>query len=70
MYQKYLFQKLNEIKNAFIFVEKETKFEQWNDIYECLSRLPECSDPAEAPMPAQAPAGPPTPGQPPTAAAV
>ena len=67
MYQKYLYQKLNEIKNALIFMGEESKFEKWNDIYEFLSRLPECSDPTKAPMPALTPAGPPPPGQHPTA---
>ena len=43
LFQVHLYQKLNDIKNAYILSEKQGKFEQWNDIYVYLSRLPECT---------------------------
>ena len=65
-YQKYLYQKLTEMKNAYILMGKMYKFDKWNNIYDCMSRLPECCALTVALWPAQAPAGTAPQDQPPT----
>ena len=53
-FQKYLFHKLTDIKNAYLLMGKEYRFDSWNNIYIFLSRLPGCIDNNnEAIMPAQ-----------------
>ena len=50
LFQKYLFNKLNELKYALAYAETE-KFDQWFVIHDYLSRLPSCTEQEAAPMP-------------------
>ena len=52
-FQTYLFHKLTDIKNAYLFMGKEYRFDSWNNIYVLLSRLPGCDNNHEAIMPTQ-----------------
>ena len=54
------------MKNAYILMGKMYKFDKWNNIYDCMSRLPECCALTVALLPAQAPAGTAPQDQPPT----
>ena len=53
LFHRYLFAKLNDQRNAFIYSGKMHQFNQMNVIYNCLSRLPGCSAQNEAPLPDQ-----------------
>ena len=54
IFQKYLFLKLNELKEAFNYRGKNSEFDQFAHIYACLSRLQECTELLdEAPTPTQ-----------------
>ena len=54
IFQKYLFIKLNELKEAFQYRGKISEFDKFSCIYECLSRLLECTELLdEAPTPTQ-----------------
>ena len=67
IFQKYLFKKLNDLKNALAYIENQ-KFEQWLVIYDYLSRLPSCTEQEAAPLPPiQPPTGTLTPHQAPAA---
>ena len=52
IFQKYLKSKLEDLKDAYIYIEKEKQFNQWNNVYVYLSRLP-CNAINEAPLPTQ-----------------
>ena len=51
LFKKYLFNKLNDLKNALSYAENDNQFSQWYIIYDSLSRLPSCSEQEAAPMP-------------------
>ena len=54
IFQKYLFLKLNELKEAFIYRGKMSEFSKFALIYDCLSRQQECTELLdEAPTPTQ-----------------
>ena len=50
IFQSFLKSKLDDVKDAYLYAQKENKFNQWNNIYTCLSRLP-CTATNEALLP-------------------
>ena len=50
-FQSFLKFKLDDLKNACLFEEKETKFDKWLIIYDCLVRLCTGTNPNAAPLP-------------------
>ena len=52
--QKFIYLKLTEHKDALFYGGKIVQFQDWNDIYDCLSRIPECTAQDVALSPTQA----------------
>ena len=56
LFKKYLFNKIDDLKNALTYADNDNQFNQWHDIYYYLSRLPSCSEQEAALLPlSQAP---------------
>jgi hypothetical protein len=53
LFQKFLFSKLADKQNALNYCGKSRDFDIWNDLYNCMSRLPACTAPDVAPLPTQ-----------------
>ena len=58
IFQQFFKSKLDDLKEAYIYVDKENKFVQWNNVFVCLSRLP-CTATNEALLPTQSVTDPP-----------
>ena len=53
-FQKYFYLKLISIKNVYLLMGKENRFDIWINVFNCLSRLPGCIEGSlEATLPSQ-----------------
>ena len=50
-FQKYLYSKLTDLRNALMFRETLYEFDIWNNIFDCMSVLPACTAEIVAPTP-------------------
>ena len=56
LFKKYLYNKIEDLKNALAYANKDDQFNQWHDIYIHLLRLQSCSEQEAASLPlSQAP---------------
>ena len=44
IFKKYLFSKLKDLKEALEYCDKIVHFQQWNNIFDCLSRSVLCTE--------------------------